>query len=381
MKIPKDLRENIIRTVGSPKIFVFLIIWLMILVFFGTLAQRDQGLYLVQLDYFSSWITWFGLLPTLSAKTTMLFMFINLSCYFIRPGIWSIQKIGITITHSGVMLLLFGSGLTSLFSLEGSMIIDEGKRSNYFENYYMKEFVIIDKSNQEFNEYTIFDEYLLNKNSSLKTDNLPFDLFVIDYFVNCQPVQRVYLGNENFQGMAKNFYLEKLKSEKEYEQNRPGIIFEILGKEDTSVNGIYILFMGQTIPHTLKMNNHEFDLQIRPYRTYLPFEIELIDFKKEIHPGTDVAKSFSSSINLIEDDIKRKVLIEMNAPFRHYNYTFYQASFIEQNNIETTVLATVQNYGRTFPYISSIIMCIGILMHMLIMVSKRFKKSTGIKGQ
>ena len=71
----------------------------------------------------------------------------------------------------------------------------------------------------------------------------------------------------------------------------------------------------------------------------------------------------------------------MNAPFRHYNYTFYQASFIEQNNIETTVLATVQNYGRTFPYISSIIMCIGILMHMLIMVSKRFKKSTGIKGQ
>ena len=144
----------------------------MILVFFGTLAQRDQGLYLVQLDYFSSWIKWFGLLPTLSAKTTMLLMFINLSCYFIRPGIWSIQKIGITITHSGVMLLLFGSGLTSLFSLVGSMIIDEGQRSNYFENYYMKEFVIIDKSNQELDEYTIFDEYLLTRDSILDSKTL-----------------------------------------------------------------------------------------------------------------------------------------------------------------------------------------------------------------
>ena len=68
-----------------------------------------------------------------------------------------------------------------------------------------------------------------------------------------------------------------------------------------------------------------------------------------------------------------------NSDLRLRNLNLNCAS--REDNIETTVLATVQNYGRTFPYISSIIMCIGILMHMLIMVSKRFKKSTGIKGQ
>ena len=94
-----------------------------------------------------------------------------------------------------------------------------------------------------------------------------------------------------------------------------------------------------------------------------------------MHPGTDVAKSFSSKINLIENDVSRKVLIEMNVPLRHSNYTFYQASFIEQEDKQTTVLATVKNYGRMFPYISSIIMCIGILFHMLVMLSKRFKKA------
>ena len=157
-----------VHRVGNPKVFVFLIIWLMILVFFGTLAQRDQGLYLVQLDYFSSWFKWFGPLPTPSAKLTMLAMFINLSGFFFRPNILKLQKIGITITHAGIMLMLVGSGLTSIFSIEGSMIIDEGKKSNFFENYYVKEFVIINKTNPGFDDYIVFDEPFLYKNSFLE---------------------------------------------------------------------------------------------------------------------------------------------------------------------------------------------------------------------
>ena len=365
-----NIKKIIIQRVGSPKIFVYLVIWLMFLVFFGTIAQRDSGLYLVQLDYFSSWIKWFGPLPTPSAKLTMLLMTINLSSYFFRDHIWRIQKLGITITHSGVLLLLLGGGLTSLFSIEGSMIIDEGKRSNFFENYYNKELVIINRNSNQYDEYTIFDEYALYRGALLNSTTIPFDIEVLDYYVNCNPVQRVYLGNENFQGMAKNFYLQELKSEKEYEKNRPGIIYEIKGKGNTQHDGIYILFMGQTIPQKFNF----FEIQLRPHRTYLPFEIELIDFKKEMHPGTDVAKSFSSEINLIENNISRKVLIEMNAPLRHSSYTFYQASFIEQEDKQTSVLATVKNYGRMFPYVSSIIMCIGILLHMLVMLSKRFKK-------
>ena len=77
------LNKIIINKIGSPKIFVYLIIWLMILVFIGTIAQRDSGLYLVQQEYFSSWFKWFGLLPTPSAKLTMLAIFVNLSCYFL----------------------------------------------------------------------------------------------------------------------------------------------------------------------------------------------------------------------------------------------------------------------------------------------------------
>jgi len=375
----KDFKNIMIHRVGSPKVFVFLIIWLMILVFFGTLAQRDQGLYLVQLDYFSSWIKWFGPIPTPSAKLTMLVMFINLSGFFFRFNIYwlKLKKLGITITHLGIMLMFIGAGLTSIFSIEGSMVIDEGEKSNFFENYYVKEFVVINKTNPDFDDYITFDEPSLYKNSFLESTDLPFKIEVLDYYVNCNPIRKQdnQFNNDFYKGMARNFYLQEIPSEKEYEKNRPGIIYEIIASGDIDIDGIYILFMGQPVPQVLNVENSHFEFKLRPYRTYLPFEIELIDFKKEMYPGTDVAKSYSSEINLIEDGVSRKSLIEMNTPLRHYDYTFYQASFIEENEIQTTVLATVKNYGRIFPYVSTVIMCIGILFHMLIVVSRRFKKS------
>ena len=64
----------------------------------------------------------------------------------------------------------------------------------------------------------------------------------------------------------------------------------------------------------------------------------------------------------------------MNEPLRHNGYTFFQASFIDDSEVETTVLATVKNYGRLFPYISSIIMSIGLLIHLLVMMPKMVKR-------
>ena len=93
-----------------------------------------------------------------------------------------------------------------------------------------------------------------------------------------------------------------------------------------------------------------------------------------LHPGTDMAKSYSSDVILIDGDISRPVLIQMNEPLRYMDYTFYQSSFNEGPNVDTTILAVVKNYGRLFPYISSIIMCIGILFHMLAMGLYRTQK-------
>ena len=49
------MTKKLIRIITSPKVFVFTLIWLMILVFFGTITQKDIGLYAAQLKYFSSY--------------------------------------------------------------------------------------------------------------------------------------------------------------------------------------------------------------------------------------------------------------------------------------------------------------------------------------
>ena len=53
-----------------------------------------------------------------------------------------------------------------------------------------------------------------------------------------------------------------------------------------------------------------------------------------------------------------------------------EASFIDDSDVETTVLATVKNYGRLFPYISSIIMSIGLLIHLLLMIPKMVRRKS-----
>tara|TARA_Y100001970_G_C14135733_1_gene804150 strand:+ start:81 stop:1208 length:1128 start_codon:yes stop_codon:yes gene_type:complete len=359
--------NQIIKFLGNPTIFVFSVAWMIVLVVVGTIVQKDIGLYQAQEIYFSSWFAWIKFLPIPSGRLLMLLVFINLSFYFFRPNIFKISKIGITITHFGALLLLLGGGVTAYYSQEGRMAINEGDVSNYIEDYYNKELVIANHLNADYDEYITFNEKILYENSELSYSTLPFEFEVIQFFRNCEPVRRTYLGDYSFHGLAKNFYLEGLNPEKEYEKNISGVIINIKGK-DVQNNGMYIVYQGQPVQQSITYNGNTFYIAMRNTRTYLPFEIELIDFKKVLHPNTEIPKSFSSDINLIENGIPRHVLIKMNEPLRHKGYTFYQASFFEGEFSEISVLAVVKNYGRLFPYISSIVMCLGILIHLLLKI-------------
>ena len=318
-------------------------------------------------------VFWIWYLPMPGGRLTMILMLINLSCFFLNKNIWKIHKLGIIILHMGGILLFIGGGLTAMFSTEGNVVIDEGSYSNYVEDYHYMELAIINTSHNDFDHYTIFDYPLLKRKSILKHDNVQFEIEVINYIENCEPIPRNNPGQLHYRGMMKNFMLSELVPLKEENMNRPGIIFN-LSNTGTPADGIYGLFLGQTVPQKITIGDKEYIIVFRKQRTYLPFSIELIDFKKIMHPGTGIAKSYSSEINLIEDGIAKRILIKMNNPLRYNGYTFYQSSFIESPDGETSVLAAVKNYGRLFPYISSIIMCIGLLIHLIMKLPNLFNK-------
>ena len=368
--------DKFLKIIMSPKVFSYTLIWLIILVFFGTIAQKNIGLYASQMKYFSSYYFLFlGFIPLPGGRLVLLLMTVNLFSSMFKRNLWQLKKIGIIIVHLGGLLLLAGGGLTAYFSSEGNMVIAEGESSNYVDDYHNMELAFVNNSLKDSLEYTLVDESLLYEGSRFQIFDEGPEIYIISNIKNVRIENRISPADSIYKGLLEKFVLLPKKPEPENTQNRPALIYKIQGTSNGS-DGIYGLFLGQGLNDPFKINDQIFHSEYRRERTYVPFNIELIDFEKIMHPGTNVAKSFSSDVNLIENDIPRRTLIKMNEPLRHKGYTFFQASFIDDSDVETTVLATVKNYGRLFPYISSIIMSIGLLIHLLLMIPKMVNRKS-----
>ena len=167
--------NKLIKLLKTPKVFDFTIIWMMILITVGTLDQKDMGLFAAQEKYFSSWFFWLWYYPLPGGRPTMIIMLINLSFFLFNKNLWQISKIGILIIHLGGFLLLFGGGLTAIFSSEGNIVIDEGEKSNFIEDYYYMELAIINTSKDQYDHFTIFDTPILKVGKILKHQEIPFE--------------------------------------------------------------------------------------------------------------------------------------------------------------------------------------------------------------
>src|ERR1035437_6129671 len=115
-KTVSDIKNGVrllLKFASRTDIFFYLLLWLMILLVTGTIAQKDIGLYQAQQRYFSSSILWFvGFLPLPGGDMTMGLIFVNLLAKLLGDP-WTSGKAGIIITHVGVFLLLLGGFLRS----------------------------------------------------------------------------------------------------------------------------------------------------------------------------------------------------------------------------------------------------------------------------
>jgi cytochrome c biogenesis protein ResB len=99
----------------------------------------------------------------------------------------------------------------------------------------------------------------------------------------------------------------------------------------------------------------------------LPFSLKLDHFKAEFHPGTDVPKSFESLVTISTGSLTRQVRIYMNNPLRYKDYTIYQASYdTDADGRQYSTLAVVKNPVKILPYISCLVVFLGLALHFLI---------------
>ena len=354
--------KKLIDLLADTKFFTYQIICLMILLIIGTIAQKDIGLYLAHQKYFASFIVnLFGFLPFPGGYTLLTLMTIGLVLKLVIEPL-KLSKIGVTISHLGVLALLIGAGLSSFFSSEGNIIIKEKSFSNIVNDYFANEIVIyiIQDDTKQIIEKINFSN--LSTSSIIKRNNLPFDLKIREKFINTDLVKRDKISDD-LQGFAKIFKLVSKKSENNYEENIASISFEII--EDGKSNGLYSIFELMPIKQNFIVDNQQYQIEIQKKQTILPFKLTLDKFEKTTYPGTEKAKSYKSYLTITDQNLAWKAEISMNKPLRYKSYSFYQSSYINDEGNIYTVLAVVKNVGRLFPYISTIIIAAGILLHII----------------
>jgi hypothetical protein len=349
-----------LKTMASPSVLFFTLPWLMVLLVLGTVMQRDLGLFDAQKLYFSSWILWFGPIPLPGAYMTLGVITLCLSAKFLLYSPWRAHQAGIILSHLGVLILLIGGMVTALSQQEGYIMLREGQSGDAISDYHARVLRVEQ------------DEKLLREIpfESLKTGEkidigAPFTMTVQSTCRNCRPAPVKNMNGKH--GLAEQISLENEKPDQSDEANLSGLMFDVKGEGDA--DGTYLVM--EEIPHTPEIGGYT--VSLGRAQTVLPFAIELKDFKRELHPGTDVARGFSSDVVVKDGGVEWPYHIRMNEPLRYKGYTFYQASFSVRPDGEYSVLSAVQNKGRIFPYLASAIIFAGLLLHVII----RLKNASG----
>jgi hypothetical protein len=128
-----------------------------------------------------------------------------------------------------------------------------------------------------------------------------------------------------------------------------------------------LLYGGERRPLPLSLRGKRVYCQLRLKHYPLDFSLKLTDFVKTVHPGTQVASGFESHAELMEHGSVRPIRIWMNNPLRYHGYTFFQSSYSQPKGAaEKSTFAVVTNPGRMLPYISSLVVFAGLLLHFLV---------------
>jgi len=410
--------KKIVAFFTSLKLTVVLLAFAIILVFIGTLAQADEGLYGAQAHYFKQWIViganMFGhkiplLLPGGYLIGTLLL--VNLVVSHIYRFQLTPRKIGIQLAHAGVIVLLVGQLSTDMLSRELQMHFTEGETRSYSDSASDYELVFLSGDT-----VTTIPEKLLRAGNGLEITNLPFDIIVKTNWHNSDVNFRAPMVQNGPplapNGIAANFdFFKKEDVKTTDERNIPTALLEFrtpagsLGDWVVSdwagdpalvaaVRDGYAQMggMAQKIatelvaPQSIVVDGKRYTFTMRPARVRHPFSITLLKATHTVYPGTDIPKDFRSRVRIDNSQTgeKREVEISMNHPLRYGGYTFYQyqmdaGQVAEQaGRTPTSVLSVVRNPSWLTPYIGCAMVGAGLVIqfmyHLVGFVSKQKKK-------
>lgn len=381
---------------SSLKLTVVLLAFSMMLIFFGTLDQVQYGIWHTQQLYFESFLAVWAY-PEHAPAYDQLFwlhipmpggyllggmLFINLLAAHFTRFTMSWKKSGIFLVHLGLVLLLVSELMTDILAVESQMPVDEGGRSNYSFSQRANELVLIDRSHPDYDSVHAIPATLLKPGKRIDVPNTPLSIETVNYYPNAE-IARATNGaaadSPATQGAAVKMGIFATPQPEVYSEkdiNTATAYVEVFNPEGSL--GVWLVsnvIDDRFPPQMVQAGDQAWEIALRFQRYYYPFEIELIDFSHDKYPGTEIPFNYSSEVKAYHQDSTKnqKALIYMNHPLRYEGLTFYQASFANEDR--TSIFQVVRNPGWLLPYVSVLLMglgmCVQFGMHFVKFLGKR----------
>ncbi len=413
--------HRVIKIFTSLRLTVTLLAFGILLVWVGTVAQADEGLYQAQTRYFRHWFVWgitmFGHkipvgLPGGYLLGTLLL--INLTAAHIQRFQWTWKKFGIHLTHAGVILLLVGQLTTDLLSRETQMRVVEGETKSYSESAMDYELAFVTDADANTEQVVAIPQSRLAPGGEIQHDKLPFTVRVKNYWPNSEPSFRAPMQSngppltEN--GVARHFdFRETPMTHSMDDKNVPTAVLELAGASGTlgtwvasgwsgdetmaaAVRKSYLRQVGAPMadtiaarlgePQFVEAGGRRYSFTLRPTRAYKPFSLTLLKATHSFYSGSQIPKDYRSRvrINNPEKLEKREVEIYMNSPLRYGGLTFYQYQMppeaaLRAGETPWSTLQVVRNPAWLTPYAGCAIVAAGLvfqfMIHLVGFISRR----------
>ena len=372
---------RIAELLSSMKLTLWCLALLMILVVACTLLQVPLGTHLAVERTIRTFLVWWT--PEGSSRKIPVFpggglvgavLLLNLLFAQFLKLERSRRKAGLWLAHLGVALLFIGEFTTALMQVERQMPIEVGQTRGYSEDTRRMELVIVDATDPAEDAVTTVPDSLLTPGAQLTSPALPFKITVKRWYENSSQGMRAAKDPpaEASGGIGPNLIVrqEPVVTADDAQNAAAALIEPVAGEESL---GTFWVSNVLGAPQGFVREGRTWRLSLRPRRYYLPFTITLKEFKHDLYPGTDIPKNFSSLVRLKDaaSGEDRDALIYMNNPLRYGGKTFYQASFGKDDRL--SVFQVVRNPGWLIPYLSCIMVALGLLLHFGIKLAASLK--------
>jgi hypothetical protein len=379
--------DRMLKFFGSTKVTVVCLGLAVLLVFVGTIAQADQGLYQAQARYFKSFFVYWS--PAGMRLKVPVFpggyllggvLLLSLLVGLARRSAFTKERIGLLLVHGGLVLLLIGQLLTDLLSVESAMRLTPGETRDYSEDFRRNELVVIDTSPSGRDKVVAIPESFLGKTTEIRVPDLPFVLRVKSYWPNAellnQPMTNAVKATAT-QGIGTGVWVRPRPLLTDLEsRNSPGAVVEVVARQGSL--GSWLVSAQLEAAQSFTCDQKTYRLALRGKRHYLPFSLTLLEARHDVYRGSDIPKNYSSRVRLSRPDTReeREVLIYMNNPLRYGGETFYQYQMGSEPGSESSTLQVVRNPSWVTPYLACVLVTLGLAVQFLTHLTDFTKRRT-----